>query len=88
MSDETSHPRNLFGCAIFPNIVENAAELPSAQPFPHDVSTNRLHNPTHCQGLNPSDRWGNRDAALLFAGRFDITGKGTFTMHVRTTCIG
>lgn len=57
---QQSHPRNLFGCAIFPNIVENAAELPSAQPFSHDVSTNRLHNPTDCQGLNPSDRWDNR----------------------------
>lgn len=51
---------NLFGCAIFPNIAENAAELPSAQPFPHDVYTNRLHNQTDYQGLNPSDRWDNR----------------------------
>ncbi|MFS0710800.1 DUF6538 domain-containing protein [Brevundimonas sp. 2P06AA] len=43
-----------------PNIAENAAELPSAQPFPHDVYTNRLHNPTDCQRLNPSDRWDKR----------------------------
>ena len=46
---------NLFGCAISPNIVENAAELPSAQPFPHDCYTTLLHNPPDNQGLRSSD---------------------------------
>ena len=64
MSDEISHPRNLFGCAIFQNIVENAAELPSAQPFSHDVPTKRLHNQSHCQGLNPSERLNNRENSV------------------------
>lgn len=44
MSDETSHPRNRFGCAIFPYIIENAVKLPSVQPFSDDIYTNRLHN--------------------------------------------
>jgi len=60
MHNKISHQRNPVGCAILNHIVENAAELPSAQPFPNDVYTNRLHKPTADQGLNPYDRWDNR----------------------------
>ena len=64
MDNKVSHQRNPVGCASLKNIVENAAELPSAQPSSHDVYANRLHNPTDCQGLNPSDRWDNRDKGV------------------------
>ena len=51
---------NLFGCAISPNIVENAAELPSARPSFHDVPTKRLHNAADDQALSCSKTWDNR----------------------------
>ena len=44
-----------------PIIVENAVELPSAQPFSGDVYTNRLHNFADDQGLRSSDHWLNRE---------------------------
>ncbi|WP_415289117.1 DUF6538 domain-containing protein [Brevundimonas sp. S1H14] len=51
------HPRRRAS----PNhIVENAAELPSAQPFPHDCYTTLLHNLPNDQELNRSDHSGKR----------------------------
>ncbi|WP_157683822.1 DUF6538 domain-containing protein [Brevundimonas diminuta] len=64
MDNKLSHQRNPVGCAILNHIVENAAELPVAQPSSHDVPTKRLHKPTDYQGLNPSDRWDNGDKGV------------------------
>ena len=56
--------RNPVGCASLPNIVENTAELPSAQPFSDDVYTKRLHNSSNDQGLTPSDHWINLENSV------------------------
>ena len=64
MTEENHHPRNPVGCATPSKLAENATDLPSSGPFSDDVYTKRLHNQSHCQWLNPSERWNNRENSV------------------------
>ena len=59
-ADQQIDTRNPVGCAIPHNIVENAAEKPSATSSFHDVPTKRLHNAADDHALSCSKTWDNR----------------------------